>query len=404
MLDIVETKQKNTVFATREDVLSLAAQAGGCLMVVSPFRLDVVNKMNGWRAGDSVLAQLNHAATRAARAPASIARLGARFLIATTAPDYDAATELAGGLFDDIAEKTPDVQFHIGAVWGDARRDGDATLAAALAALDHARGAGPGGFHLTEHDVVSLDGAIARDALYLLRAGLGTIALQPVVDAGAPGRVLFKEALIRISHADGRVAPAGTFMPALTRLGRAAEADCAALALVLEELALTPDLRLSVNVSEEALSDQRWVSPIIDAPVDVTERLIVELSEEANLCTVPAIRTLAALRRCGVALALDDFGAGRTSFSQLRDIRFDMVKIDGGFIRGIEQSPDNQALVTALVGIARQFDMTVVAEFVETAEQARVLRRLQVDGFQGYLFGEPMLVWSDGEYVRRSLA
>jgi EAL domain-containing protein (putative c-di-GMP-specific phosphodiesterase class I) len=340
---------------------------------------------------------------RSIRAPVSIARVGARFIIAAQAADQIATHEMVGALCDDVAERAPSVQFHVGAIWSENKRDADANFSGALTALDTARGAGPGGFHVLEQDVVSLDGALARDALHLIRAGLASIALQPVVDASAPGRVLFREALIRITQANGKLVTAGTFMPALTRLGLAVEADRAALTLALEELAISPDQRLSVNASEEALSDPNWRVLIERAPIDIAERLIVELSEEAHLCTIPNIRALTALRRRGVALALDDFGAGRTSFSQLRDIRFDMVKIDGGFIRGIEDSTDNQALVQALVGIARQFDMTVVAEFVETAEQARILRRLEVDGFQGYLFGAPMLVWADGEYVRRSL-
>ena len=91
----------------------------------------------------------------------------------------------------------------------------------------------------------------------------------------------------------------------------------------------------------------------------------------------------------------DDFGAGRTSFQHLRDFRFDMLKIDGGFITGIDQSPDNQMLVSSLTGIGRQFDMMVIAEYVETAQEARVLRNLGVDGLQGFLFGKPTLVWDE---------
>ncbi|MGB0506335.1 MAG: EAL domain-containing protein [Pikeienuella sp.] len=402
MLDIVETKQKNVTFATRKEVLEHASQPNGCLVIAAPYRLDVVNNLEGWEAGDAILAQLNRTLIRSTETQASVARVGARFIMAMHAAEQEAAQELVGCLFDRMAALAPELRFHLGAAWGTVKRQPDTSFLSALKALDTARGNGPTGFHVLEHDVVPLDGVLARDALCLIRAGLASIALQPVVDASAPGRVLFKEALIRLSQPNGRIATAGAFMPALTRLGLAVEADRVALELALDELAMDPSLRLSVNASEEALSDPNWRTLIEHAPFEVAERLIIELSEEAELCTAPRIRTLAALRRRGVALALDDFGAGRTSFSQLRDIRFDMVKIDGGFIRDVENSPDNQALVKALVGIARQFDMTVVAEFVETAEQARVLRRLEVDGFQGYLFGEPMLVWADGEYIRRS--
>jgi EAL domain-containing protein (putative c-di-GMP-specific phosphodiesterase class I) len=107
------------------------------------------------------------------------------------------------------------------------------------------------------------------------------------------------------------------------------------------------------------------------------------------------------LRVRGVSLALDDLDTGRTSCQHLLDFRFDMLKIDGGFISGIDQSPDNQILVSALTGIGRQFDMMVIAEYVETAQEARVLRNLGVDGFQGYLFGKPTLIWDKGQSSNR---
>ncbi|MEO1613890.1 MAG: EAL domain-containing protein, partial [Pseudomonadota bacterium] len=133
------------------------------------------------------------------------------------------------------------------------------------------------------------------------------------------------------------------------------------------------------------------------------ERLIVEVTEEAALANASETAGLFAMIRArGAALAIDDFGAGRTSFSHLRDFRFDMVKIDGAFIREIDRKPDNQMLVSALVAIARQFDMMVIAERVETAVEARALRALKVDGFQGFLFGRPALIWSEGSQISES--
>ena len=93
----------------------------------------------------------------------------------------------------------------------------------------------------------------------------------------------------------------------------------------------------------------------------------------------------------GIAFALDDFGAGYTSFRNLRDFFFDIVKIDGQFIRGISTQPDNQILAQALLSIAEHFEMYSVAESVETLEDANFLAGLGVNCLQRYYFGAPTM-------------
>jgi EAL domain-containing protein (putative c-di-GMP-specific phosphodiesterase class I) len=111
---------------------------------------------------------------------------------------------------------------------------------------------------------------------------------------------------------------------------------------------------------------------------------------------------MAELQRKGISFALDDFGAGYTAFRYFKEFSFDIVKIDGQFIRGVARDPDNQVLTQALMMIARQFDMFTVAESVETADDADWLRAQGVDCLQGYLYGVPTTrpVWLD-EAVRR---
>ena len=175
--------------------------------------------------------------------------------------------------------------------------------------------------------------------------------------------------------------------------------------MAASDLADDPSLRASVNVAATSLARPGWRTAFLnftDRAPEAAERLIVEVSEDAALSDISAATELfMQLRVRGVSLSLDDFGAGRTSFQHLRDFRFDMLKIDGGFISGIDQSPDNQMLVSALTGIGRQFDMMVIAEYLETAQEARVLRNLSVDGFQGYLFGKPTLIWDKGQSSNR---
>lgn len=239
----------------------------------------------------------------------------------------------------------------------------------------------------------------------MIRSGAASVALQPVVDAQTPGRVMFREALIRLVRPSGEEITAGAFMPTLTAMGMTADVDLAVLDNAVAMLRDDPSSRISVNVAAETLTGGAWRDRMLDVALrhpDVAERLIVEISEETAISHITAARDLFTLiRRCGVTLALDDFGAGATSFSHLRDARFDMVKIDGKFISGIDASPSDQALVAGMTDIARRLDMMVIAEYVETAQEARVLRKIGVDGFQGFLFGQPTLVWSNGESINQ---
>jgi EAL domain-containing protein (putative c-di-GMP-specific phosphodiesterase class I) len=94
----------------------------------------------------------------------------------------------------------------------------------------------------------------------------------------------------------------------------------------------------------------------------------------------------------GVSFALDDFGAGYTSFRYLREFYFDILKIDGQFIRGIADNPDNQVLTHALLSIAHHFDMFAIAESVENARDAAWLSGIGMDCLQGYYLGAPTVV------------
>jgi EAL domain-containing protein (putative c-di-GMP-specific phosphodiesterase class I) len=224
-----------------------------------------------------------------------------------------------------------------------------------------------------------------------------------VVSASDPSRIAFREALARVRDDDGRWISAGMFLPKIERLDLVRSLDRRVLRLAIAALAEHETERLSVNVSTRTMRDRAWLRDLkaahADRP-DIAERLIVELTESAAV-TDPA-RTAAFLdevRALGAAIALDDFGAGYSSFRHVRDFRPDWVKIDGGFVRGVAESPDNRLFVDTLVGIARNFDMATVAEFVETESDAAALRALGVDCLQGYRYGKPEIApdWAAAE-------
>ncbi|WP_170583240.1 EAL domain-containing protein [Ruegeria arenilitoris] len=219
------------------------------------------------------------------------------------------------------------------------------------------------------------------------------LAFQPVMQARDPHGVAFYEAFIRVLDETGRVIPAREFMPQVenTPIGR--ELDCIALEKGLRALSRNPEIRLSVNMSARSIGYARW-SRILDRFLkrDKTlgERLILEISESSAM-QVPelVIDFMDRLQDRGIAFALDDFGANNFSFRYFREFFFDAAKIDGQFVRGVSTNPDNQALVRALIAVAREFEILVIAESVETREDAEFLVASGVDCLQGYLFGAP---------------
>jgi EAL domain-containing protein (putative c-di-GMP-specific phosphodiesterase class I) len=216
-----------------------------------------------------------------------------------------------------------------------------------------------------------------------------------VVLSRDPQSVAFHEGLIRILDPSGRIIPAKDFIEVVedTDLGR--QIDAAALELGLGALMRHPNLRIAVNMSARSISDARWISVLeraLKGDPTLAERLILEITERsAMLSPGEVISFMDQLQSQGVAFALDDFGSGYTAIRYFKDFFFDILKLDGQFIRNIHNDPDNAALTAALLSIGQHFQMFTVAEMVETAEEAGFLRDMGVDCLQGYLFGAATL-------------
>jgi EAL domain-containing protein (putative c-di-GMP-specific phosphodiesterase class I) len=224
---------------------------------------------------------------------------------------------------------------------------------------------------------------------------------QPVVRADAPGFAAFHELLVRVAQPSGEILNAGVFMPLIEEgaLGRAI--DRLALARAVALLQANPGVRLSVNMSPLSMGDEGWLEVFEAAAArsrPVLGRLTLEITETEAIRDIAQTREfMEHVRATGVAFAIDDFGAGVTGFRHFREMRFDIVKIDGAFVRGIAGQPDSQVLVECLIAVARHFEMMTVAERVETEAEAEVLRRLGVDCLQGYLTGRPSPVVLESE-------
>lgn len=218
------------------------------------------------------------------------------------------------------------------------------------------------------------------------------LAFQPVMSA-TTGRVAFQEGLIRVLDETGRIIPAGQFMGVVEgqELGR--EIDCAALRCGLGTLSRMPDLRLAVNMSARSIGYPKWSEILktwLRRDPTVGERLILEITEGSAMQVPELVGTfMTGLQDKGITFALDDFGAGATSFRHLKELYFDIIKIDGSFVRNCDKDPDNQCILAALIHIGREFDMFTVAESVETRAEADFLAAAGVDCLQGYYYGAP---------------
>lgn len=259
-----------------------------------------------------------------------------------------------------------------------------------------------------------LDFAIAlrdEDILDTVEAALCaqrvTLAFQPVVQSGTRGQIAFYEGLLRVLEESGRIIPARDFIAKAEGTALGARLDVVALDLGLRALSETPELRLAINVSARSVANPLWLKTLdegLDLDPTIGERLILEITESSAIELPDQITAfMARLQRRGVCFALDDFGAGYTSFRYLRRFYFDILKIDGQFISGIDRDTDNQVLMSALLSIADHFEMLTVAECVETAAEADYLSRIGVDCQQGYHFGAPSLAtpWNSSDIGER---
>jgi diguanylate cyclase (GGDEF)-like protein len=216
------------------------------------------------------------------------------------------------------------------------------------------------------------------------------MAFEPVVDARSR-QAAFYECLIRMEQEDGRVLLAPDIVPVAERLGLIRLVDHRVLELVVAELAASPAVELSLNISPDTTMDPDWwasIESLMRAHPGVAERLIVEITETVAIQDIDDLRGFVTrLKNFGSRIAIDDFGAGYTSFRNLRKLDVDIVKIDGAFVQNIARAADDRAFVQTLIDLARRLQIKTVAEWVQDEESANLLRDWGCDYIQGRLIG-----------------
>jgi EAL domain-containing protein (putative c-di-GMP-specific phosphodiesterase class I)/ActR/RegA family two-component response regulator len=252
---------------------------------------------------------------------------------------------------------------------------------------------------VTQHVVSELGARLAReqglaeerrDKEGRIRGFIGgtgglSMAYQPIVELSS-GRIVGVEALARFPGEPKR-APNLWFDEAI-EVGLSTELQVAAVRLALPALDMLPtDVFLSVNVDPTAAGSPELAEAIARWPGD---RIAIELTEHAPASDYPRLReALDAFRRSGVRIAVDDAGAGFASLKHILELAPDIIKLDISIVRNIDTEASHRALASALVGFAREIDTELVAEGVETAEEAMTLYSLGIRLIQGYFAARP---------------
>jgi diguanylate cyclase (GGDEF)-like protein len=234
--------------------------------------------------------------------------------------------------------------------------------------------------------------AISDDVASALEDGRMRLALQPIVNI-VSGETKHYECLLRMAMPDGQLASAGEFIKVAEQLGMARLIDRRTLELTVALLKRHPRLSLALNVSGLTPNDHEWLvalHKLTGGKKALTNRLTIEITETAAINDIDqTIAFVDALKELGCKVAIDDFGAGYTSFRNLKLLDVDMVKIDGAFIKNLASDGTDLVFIRALRDLAQTFGMETVAEWVQDAATVELLREAGITYMQGYFCGEP---------------
>jgi predicted signal transduction protein with EAL and GGDEF domain len=322
--------------------------------------------------------------------------------------DRDELAELAETLMASL--RTPLVaeghsatlSVSIGATLVDEPRDTSTIFRETEAALTLAENRGRSRWELynpLQRDAATLDRIMVENELRAaLSDGQLRLLYQPIVEL-ATRNVVGYEALLRWQHpTKGLLRPAEFLTvaeesPLISRIGKVVLEQATTAASGWDGAAMGPKPWVAVNVSGRQLGRLELVSAVRDALAHsglAPERLHLEVTETALFSEVESAMTeFEDVRRLGVGLALDDFGTGYSPLTLLRDMPVNTLKVDRSFVTGIGSESGSRAIVQAMITLGHVLGQAVVAEGVETEEQAELLRELGCPFGQGYLFGKP---------------
>jgi diguanylate cyclase (GGDEF)-like protein len=396
-----------------DNYVNFAARYGGrgAVMVIDVDELKGVNDRLGHQQGDNLIRRIAASLRERVRATDIVARLsGDEFAVLVPQTDVEGALQLGEALRGQVAEgfagdpELTGATISVGITMFGAESDGgaEAVLAAADEAMYRAKAEGRNRVSLFEAPVEATISAARRlptsakirNALTQNRLSLATQPIQSLAD----GAVERFELLLRMRGESGELLPASAFIGVAERSGMIQELDRWVIGQALELLGARAragdPVSLHVNLSGASLTDisvLEYIERRLDEGDADPARCTFEITQTARVDDLEMAASFAdRLTEFGCEVAIDDYGAGFGPFEYLKHFPFDVIKIDGAFVRDIARNDADQLTVKAIVGIAQGLGKTTIAEFVEDEETATMLRAYGVDMAQGYHLGAPV--------------
>ena len=393
---------------------ALAQMPAGQPLAVAYLDLDrfkLVNDLYGHSAGDEVLRQVCARVREMLTVGQSLGRIGGdEFVIVFAGTPIRPAAWSCRGILDRLAaqpyqvgDKAFQVRGSIGLVEVDAGTAVSDVITTADEGCREAKRGHADGLVVYEK---SADIFQAREFdLHLIERlahadgpqGL-FLEMQPLLSVRQAFQTLNFEVLLRMRDADGTLIPAHRLIPLAEEKGLIGIIDRWVLSTVLAWLnthgeRLKHTRFVCMNLSGASLNDEHFVNDafaLLERHPRAAQRLCLEITESVALHDLDNMRRfIDAARGLGCKVALDDFGAGYTSFSYLKDLPADVLKIDGSFIRAVNEHPANLAIVEAIVSLARSLGMRTIAEWAEDRETVESLVDAGIDYIQGYVVARP---------------
>jgi diguanylate cyclase (GGDEF)-like protein len=375
-------------------------------------RFKLINDLYGHNAGDEVLRQFCLRVNSLLSGQMRLGRVGGdQFVILLTDTRMPLATVICRGIVNSIDEKpfrVGEKAFHVRVSIGLLEVSRGAQLKEVVSTADHACREAKHGQHkglvvyeqdspaFREHQAeIRLIGEISANEII---EGL-FLEMQPIMSLTRPLDALNFEVLLRMRDASGTEIPVARVLSAAEHSGRMSMIDRWVLTQTLAWLdvhraKLQRTQFVCVNLSGASLNDEEFMHEVFDIlrrNSHVSSFLTIEITESVALHDLQNTRRfIDRVRSYGARVALDDFGAGYTSFSYLKELPADLLKIDGSFIVNMNQHPANVSIVEAIVNLARNLGMKTIAEWAEDASTVQALAEIGVDYVQGYAVAQPM--------------
>jgi len=400
-----------------EELTRLLSSAGrvpakGAFLLAGVNDLTLINETYGFDVGDEVIAIVGRRLGRALRGKDCIGRFSSnKFGVVLQDCDATGIQSIAARLMATVGDSVIDTSVGAvatslsvgGVLLPEQASNAQSAIGRCLQALDVARNNRSQRFNLyrpcerRESERRRAVG-IADEIVRALNDRRMMLALQPIVTSRSHEPELY-ECLLRMKRLDGSIASASEFIHIAEQFGLAKLIDHRVLELAIELLLSTPKIKLALNVSAATATDPQWLAGLeafTGKERALTERLTIEITETAAIADLAeTVKFVSALKALGCRVALDDFGAGYTSFRSLRLLGVDMVKIDGSFIENLATHAEDEMFVRTLIDLARKFGIAAVGEWVGDEKTAKLLERAGVAYMQGYFFGAPELAKED---------